>query len=122
MECLTTAEACAVLRCSRSTLLREHRRGHIIPIVRSTRRNLYRAEDLDNYLAERRVDQAATIAAAMALLAEAHAADTRPLCPECGKRRVGRGQSWCKWCNEQREAGLMDKRKYWHRTFGKAPQ
>ncbi|MCU4184011.1 helix-turn-helix domain-containing protein [Acidiferrimicrobium sp. IK] len=111
---LTTAETCNQLRVSRMTLWRLTQAGHVTPIRISARANRYRQTEIDAYL-EQQPDDAATIAQALALISQQHEEDKRPLCPECGKRRITRGAAFCKWCLQQRDAELLDKITWWEK-------
>lgn len=109
---LTTAETCQLLRCSRRTLNNYINRGRITPVRISQRRNLYRYTDLEQLLQPEQSD-AEIIRQALQSIAEHHADEQRPLCPDCGRRRVNRGQSICTYCQQNREAQLEHKRRWW---------
>ncbi len=79
--------------------------------------------------AERRIaasptrnDPATVLAMALEMLAEEWAADQRPLCPVCGKRRVDRNLDRCPWCRESEDAQLLYKRQWWRRAGGAEAQ
>lgn len=59
-------------------------------------------------------DPAAVLGAALEYMAETWAEEERPLCSTCGRRRVGRGRSECLWCEQNREAMLLHKRRWWN--------
>lgn len=58
-------------------------------------------------------DPAFIIACALERLAEEWADDERGLCSRCGRRRVARGHTFCTWCDQQFEAQLEHKRRWW---------
>ena len=113
-ELLTTAEACTYLRIGRVTLWKLVTAGRIDVIRRNSRCNLYTREALDAYIADLDYDEAAVLKATVERIAERQAEEQRPLCPSCGKRRVNRGASMCLWCEQQHEAQLEHKRKWWN--------
>ena len=116
---LTTRDVCLVLRCHRNTVVNYVRRGLLAPVRITTRKNLFRESDVAALIDRVADDDAATIRAAMALLAEAHAEDQRPLCPSCAKRRVNRSASLCTWCEQNAETQLLHKRNWWDKTGSK---
>jgi excisionase family DNA binding protein len=113
-DLLTTAEACQLLRCHRNTLINMANRGQLAPIRLNQRRILYRRSDIETLLDPPAAhSDALTVAAALQRIAEQHAAEQRPLCTECGRRRVNRGHSFCTYCEQSIEAQLEHKRRWW---------
>ncbi len=76
------------------------------------------AEDLVNQALERVTndgyDEPTVLAMALERMAEAWAQDARPLCPECGQRRMSRGKSVCPACAEQRQDLLAKRLRWWN--------
>jgi excisionase family DNA binding protein len=110
---LTTAEMCAALRCNRRTLNRLVANAKLTPIRPNSRRTLYSQADLERYIAAITNDDATIISQALQRIAEQQAAESRLLCPGCGKRRVNRGASLCTWCEQTHETVLLHKRTWW---------
>lgn len=110
---LTTAETCAILRCTRRTLNRLVADARLTPIRPNSRRTLYDQADIEHYILNKTLDVAPIILQALQLMAEQQAAESRPLCPGCGKRRVNRGASLCTWCERTHETQLLHKRTWW---------
>lgn len=61
-------------------------------------------------------DAATVVAAALEALAEQWAEDDRPLCPNCGQRRIAKGASLCTWCHQSHEAELLHKLNWWRKN------
>jgi len=122
MELLTTTEVCATLRCSRRTVVRYISRGELSPVRVSTRRNLFSADEITRFVQSHINDNAAVIRSALALMAEHHAEDKRPMCPKCVQRRVNPGGNVCTPCHEQDVLQLAHKRKWWDANGVEAKQ
>lgn len=115
-ELLTTREVCTLLRCHRNTLVNYINRGMVAPIRITSRRNLFRRDEIDHLLSRHATTDAEVVRGALELLAEQHAEEERPLCPSCAKRRVSRGLGICTYCQQNADAQLQHKRNWWDKT------
>lgn len=116
---LTTAQVCDQLQISRVTVWRWAQAGRLNPIRITSRSTRYQSDDIQALIDNDPDGDIATLRDAVQLMAEQQAQETRPLCPECGKRRVNRQGSHCKHCTQQREDDLMDKLA-WYQKQGRA--
>jgi hypothetical protein len=116
IEMLTTMEVCGVLQCSRRTVVNYISRGLLSPARLSQRKNLFRADEIMQLVERHTNNDAAVVRAALALLAEHHAEDKRPMCSDCQQRRVRPGTEKCTPCHEAAELQLQHKLNWWHKT------
>lgn len=72
--------------------------------------------DAEAHITEHGYDSGFVVAVALEALAEQWSDDDRPLCPACGKRRMGRGESQCLWCKQTYEAQLVHKINWWRKN------
>jgi predicted DNA-binding transcriptional regulator AlpA len=111
---LSTFEVCELLHISRSTLTRRIEAGDLVPVKLSSRANRFRLVDVVAFIQDLTgPGRDTTVEAALILMAEEQAAERRPLCPACGKRRVNRGASECSWCTQRAEDERRQKRQWW---------
>ena len=110
---LTPNQVCQQLAISRMTLWRYVQQGRIPEIRLGARSVRYRASDIETLINRHLHDDRHIQRLAIQRMAETQAEETRPLCPDCGKRRVNRNASICTYCIQRRDLQLMHKRNYW---------
>ena len=79
------------------------------------RKNMFEESEIERLKRDSFLDDEVVARGAMQQLAEMHAEEERPMCPDCGRRRMSKDASFCTVCLERRERQREHKRNWWNK-------